>query len=33
VATLIIFDSSDNTWYVDTGATNHMTHDIEWFVS
>jgi hypothetical protein len=29
VATLIIFDSSDNTWYVDTGATNHMTHDIE----
>jgi len=33
VATLIIVDSSDNTWYVDTYATNHMTHDIESFVS
>jgi hypothetical protein len=33
VTTLIIVDDSDNTWYVDTGATNHMTHDIESFVS
>ncbi len=33
VATLIIVDGSDNTWYVNIGATNHMTHDIESFVS
>jgi hypothetical protein len=33
VGTLIIFYGSDNTWYVDIDATNHMTHDIESFVS
>jgi len=33
VANLIIVEGSDNIWYVDTNVTNHMTHDIEWFVS
>ncbi len=33
VATLIIVDNSDNTWYLDTDATNHMTHHNESFVS
>jgi hypothetical protein len=33
VAALILVESSDNIWFIDTGATNHMTHDIESFVS
>jgi len=33
VANLIIVEGGDNIWYVDTNVTNHMTHDIESFVS
>jgi hypothetical protein len=33
VGALIIVDSNDNTQYVDISVTNHMTHDIESFVS
>jgi hypothetical protein len=30
---MIVEDGSDNTWYLDTRATNHMSHDIESFVT
>jgi hypothetical protein len=33
VATFIIVDNSDNTWYLDIDVTNHMTHHNESFVS
>jgi hypothetical protein len=33
VRALIIVDGNDKTYYVDTTVTNHMTHDIESFVS
>jgi hypothetical protein len=30
---VIIVDGNDNTKYVDTSVTNHVTHDIESFLS
>jgi hypothetical protein len=33
VASMVVEDRSDNTQYVDTKATQHMSHDKESFVT
>jgi hypothetical protein len=30
---MIIEDVNDNSWYLDTKTTNHMSHDIESFLT
>jgi len=30
---LVIEDTSSDTWYLDSGATQHMTPHYEWFFS
>jgi hypothetical protein len=30
---MIIEDGNDNSWYLDTKTTNHMSHDIESFLT
>lgn len=33
VATMVVEDGSDNTWYVDIKAMQHMSHDKKSFVT
>ncbi len=33
VVTMVVEDGSDNTWYVDTKAVQHMSHDKKCFMT